>query len=234
MIKPEFWSSETLTNVSRDSRLLFIGLWNFCDDYGFCINSTRRILGDLFPLDDKVTEANIKKWLSELIAIKVIIPVEYNNKNLLYVNSWDEHQKVSHPSKRTYVEVFDIEEVIEHSRNTPETLLNDSCDSLAPKRKKKEKEKGKEKDNSKEEKDTYLESIELTKEQYQELIKKYENEENLKKYLEELNNYKMSNGKKYKSDYHVMIGWVFKKFTEDKEKQTINSNDEFIGTPNLL
>ena len=31
MIKPEFWSSETLMSISRDARLTFIGIWNFCD-----------------------------------------------------------------------------------------------------------------------------------------------------------------------------------------------------------
>jgi hypothetical protein len=32
--------------------------------------------------------------------------------------------------------------------------------------------------------------------------------------LDILNNYKMSSGKKYKSDYHAMLGWVSKRITE--------------------
>ena len=60
MIKPEFWASETLMRVSRDARLVFIATWNFCDDYGFCLNSNRSLLGDVFPLDEDVTEIKIK------------------------------------------------------------------------------------------------------------------------------------------------------------------------------
>ena len=93
MIKPEFWASETLMRVSRDSRLLFIGLWNFCDDYGFCMGSNRRVLGDVFPVDESVTEANVKKWVSELIGVNVVIPLEYKGKKLLFIKSWGEHQR---------------------------------------------------------------------------------------------------------------------------------------------
>ena len=34
----------------------------------------------------------------------------------------------------------------------------------------------------------------------------------------------MSSGKKYDSDYHVMLRWVFKNFTEDKAKNNTNNN----------
>jgi predicted nucleic acid-binding protein len=34
MIKPEFWDDEKLATVSRDARLLFVGLWSNSDDYG--------------------------------------------------------------------------------------------------------------------------------------------------------------------------------------------------------
>ena len=33
-VKPEFWASEQVMECSPIARLLFIGLWNFCDDAG--------------------------------------------------------------------------------------------------------------------------------------------------------------------------------------------------------
>jgi len=33
-IKPEFWVSEQVGECSPNARLLFIGMWNFCDDRG--------------------------------------------------------------------------------------------------------------------------------------------------------------------------------------------------------
>ena len=55
----------------------------------------------------------------------------------------------------------------------------------------------------------------LTDDQFSKLVKKYETEEKLKSAIDILNNYKMSNNKKYDSDYHVLIGWVFDKFKSD-------------------
>ncbi len=141
MIKPEFWSSETLMRVSRDSRLTFIGIWNFCDDYGFCLNSNRSLIGDLYPYDESVTEAKLKGWISELIEFKLLIPVDYESKKLLFVKGWGEHQTVQHKSKRSFVKLNDIEHVIKDSLKSHEDLIAVYLDSHAPKRKKKEKDK---------------------------------------------------------------------------------------------
>ncbi len=140
MIKPEFWSSETLMRVSRDARLTFIGIWNFCDDYGFCLNSNRSIIGDIYPYDETVTEAKLRSWINELIAEKLLVPIEYESKNLLFVKGWGEHQTVQHKSKRSFVKVDDLEQVIKDSLKSHEDLIKVYLDSHAPKRKKKEKE----------------------------------------------------------------------------------------------
>jgi len=140
MIKPEFWSSETLMSVSRDSRLTFIGIWNFCDDYGFCLNSNRSLIGDIYPYDETVTEVKLKAWISELVAVKLLIPVDYKSKKLLFVKGWGEHQTVQHKSKRSFIDSADLEHVIKDSLKSHEDLIAVYLDSHAPKRKKKEKE----------------------------------------------------------------------------------------------
>jgi hypothetical protein len=145
MIKPEFWSSETLMRVSRDSRLTFIGIWNFCDDYGFCLRSMRSLIGDIYPYDESVTEAKLKQWVSELVEVKLLIPVDYNGKHLFFVKGWGEHQTVQHKSKRSFVHTDDLEQVIKDSLKSHESLISVYLESHAPKRKKKEKEKEKEK-----------------------------------------------------------------------------------------
>lgn len=141
MIKPEFWSSETLMRVSRDARLTFIGLWNFCDDYGFCLSSTRSIIGDVYPYDETVTEAKLSDWLAQLVEEKLIIPVDYNSKHLFFIKGWGEHQTVQHKSKRSFVKVDDLEEVIKGSLKSHESLIEVYLESHAPKRKRKKKEK---------------------------------------------------------------------------------------------
>ena len=145
MIKPEFWASETLMRVSRDARLTFIGIWNFCDDYGFCLSSTRSIIGDVYPYDESVSEADLSAWLSELIGVSLLIPVDYKNKKLFFVKGWGEHQTVQHKSKRAFVEPEDLQGVIEDSLKSHESLIEVYLESHAPKRKKKE-ESNKEKE----------------------------------------------------------------------------------------
>lgn len=117
IIKPEFWSDEKLMKVSRDSRLLFIALWNFADDYGVLHNSTRKILGDVFPFDNSVSEKMVETWKNELISSGVL--VVYNN--FLIIKNWLKHQKVAHPSKPLLTDDLDhIHEILmKHSGNTP-------------------------------------------------------------------------------------------------------------------
>lgn len=166
MIKPEFWSSETLMKVSLESRLTFIGIWNFCDDYGFCLNNMRSILGDIYPLDSSITEQKLKKWIDELVKQTLLIPVEYKNKHLLFVKGWGEHQTVQHKSKRSHVEPDDIEQVIELSLGSHEELISLYLDSHAPKRKKKEesnkKESNKEKASSLDDVAVFFQELNLT------------------------------------------------------------------------
>src|SRR4051812_10412482 len=50
-IKPEFWSSEQVMECARDTRLLFIGLWNFVDDADRMSFSSKQIKALIFPGD---------------------------------------------------------------------------------------------------------------------------------------------------------------------------------------
>ena len=135
MIKPEFWASKTLMRLSRDSRLLFIAIWNFCDDYGFCLSSTRRILGDVFPIDESVTEKMVGQWLGELVESKLIIPTKYKDQDLFLVRSWNEHQTVQHKSKRKFVDDKDLDEVMSSALESHEDAMRHYLESHAPKKK---------------------------------------------------------------------------------------------------
>ena len=86
---------------------------------------------------------------------------------------------------------------------------------------------GKEKKDkiNKEKKKKYKESIYLTDAEYNKIIELYKQENiDINKGIDILNTYKMSIGRKYKSDYHVMIGWVKTRLIEDKNKELNNTN----------
>lgn len=67
-------------------------------------------------------------------------------------------------------------------------------------------------------KNLYLEHVTLTDEQYTNLLTKFGDENTVDKAIDILNNYKASSGRKYKSDYHTILGWVTKRIEEDQLK----------------
>lgn len=94
-IKPEFWTSEQVMECSTNARLLFIGLWNFCDDAGRMAASSKRIKASVFPSDD-FTADDVRRMIVELssnglIGLYVVDGIEY-----LQVTGWH-HQKIDRP-----------------------------------------------------------------------------------------------------------------------------------------
>ena len=63
------------------------------------------------------------------------------------------------------------------------------------------------KDSKVKDKTNYADAVTLTKDEYSKLMSEF-SKEFVDKCIEILNNYKLSNGKKYKSDYHAIRNWV--------------------------
>lgn len=95
-IKPEFWSSEQIMECSPTARLMFIGLWNFCDDAGNHSASLKTIKAEIFPGDD-IDSENIRQLLAELSSNGLIVFYSSENKDFLHVTGWH-HQKIDKPS----------------------------------------------------------------------------------------------------------------------------------------
>jgi hypothetical protein len=99
-IKPEFWTSEQVIDCSPNARLLFIGLWNFCDDAGRHSSNDRRIKAELFPGDDFTTD-DIRRMIDELVTNGLLIEYLIENKTYLQVTGW-RHQKIDRPQTPKY------------------------------------------------------------------------------------------------------------------------------------
>ncbi len=71
----------------------------------------------------------------------------------------------------------------------------------------------------------YGDSIYLTDQEYRNLKSIYEQYDiDLELGIEILDDYKMSSGREYRSDYHIMKSWVKKRLLEDKKKTLMNEN----------
>ncbi len=91
-VKPEFWSSEQVMSCSPLARLLFIGIWNFCDDGGNHPLAPRTIKALVFPGDD-ITTDQVSGLLGELEGAGLTMSYWVAGKNYLHVCGW-KHQKI--------------------------------------------------------------------------------------------------------------------------------------------
>lgn len=96
-IKPEFWTSEQVVECSRDARLLFVGMWNFCDDSGVHPASIKRIKMEVFPGDFDVDEASIRRMIDELLSNGLLQEYSIENNDFWLVTGWY-HQKIDKPN----------------------------------------------------------------------------------------------------------------------------------------
>lgn len=97
-IKPDAFTSDTLSLTSLLARWTFAGLWTYCDDEGRARADVRLIKAALFPIDDATTLADIRGALDELEGISAICRYNVEDKTYMHVPKWDEHQKINRPT----------------------------------------------------------------------------------------------------------------------------------------
>src|SRR5690606_34337330 len=102
-IKPEFPQSESMGNVSRDARLLFVLLWPICDDHGRTRAASRMLASTLFPYDEDA-RGLIDGWMDELEREGCIRRYQVDGSAYLEICNWLKHQKIDRPSKPQFPE----------------------------------------------------------------------------------------------------------------------------------
>lgn len=89
-IKPEFWTDEKVVTLSAFARLVFIGLWNFVDDFGRMECSPVRLKMQILPADN----ADLRQLLAEISGAGLITLYSVDGKDYLQVNGFAKHQKI--------------------------------------------------------------------------------------------------------------------------------------------
>ena len=121
-IKPEYWTSAQVMDCSRDARLLFIGLWNFCDDQGRMSAAAKQIRALVFPGDDDVNVESVRRMIVELSTNDLIQLYTVDDKEYLQVSGW-RHQKIDKPQQPKFPPPPD------HSSNVPRMVSTDRIGS---------------------------------------------------------------------------------------------------------
>lgn len=98
-IKPEFWISEQVMECSIPARLLFIGIWSFCDDGGVHPKSVKRLKAAVFPGDD-FDEGSMVSMLAELEGQGLLRTFSAEGREYIHVVKWNDHQRIDRPTYR--------------------------------------------------------------------------------------------------------------------------------------
>ena len=122
-IKPEFWTSEQVADCTPAARLLFIGIWNFCDDHGVHPASTRRLKMEVFP-SDSISDREIEAMVNELLLARLLYAYQVGQKSYWQVTGWAKHQKIEKPTYRHPLP--QVQEEVEDSVTIPRIVAEAS------------------------------------------------------------------------------------------------------------
>lgn len=96
-LKPEAFSSETLSLAPVVARWTFAGLWTYVDDEGRGKADPRLIKAALWPLDDDVTADEVAEHLDILEKLDLLCRYECAGRRYLHVVNFHEHQRPNRP-----------------------------------------------------------------------------------------------------------------------------------------
>jgi len=96
MIDPGIWVSEQVSNLSRDARLLFIGLISNADDEGRLKGSPRYLKATVFPYDN-IEPNQVATWLREVTTEKLALEYNVNGDQYIFLPNFLKHQYISRP-----------------------------------------------------------------------------------------------------------------------------------------
>lgn len=100
-LKPQFHDDITLGEVSVYARFLYSGMWCYMDRQGVIEANARFIKSRVFPYDD-MTAAQVEAFLGELVSIKRLFIVEWQNKKFYFCPSFQKHQLFHKDEKPRY------------------------------------------------------------------------------------------------------------------------------------
>ena len=89
-IKPEYWTSEQVVELSLEARLAFIGLWNFADDWGRHPASAKSLKLRVFPGDTIDAAALVE----ELVVNGLVFEYEADRGRFWQVLGWFRNQRI--------------------------------------------------------------------------------------------------------------------------------------------
>lgn len=97
-IKPDFWDSQDTAAADLRTRLLFIAMWNWADDYGIGDATPVRVIGFAFPNDD-IAASDYPRLLADVSRVFGVVFFEHKGRPFYAIPTWSEHQRTEKKAK---------------------------------------------------------------------------------------------------------------------------------------
>ncbi len=93
------WADAAVAKMTRDERLMFVGLITIADDEGRLAASAASLQGALYPNDSDVTPRLVKKWRDGIVEkVRNVQMYAHEGVEYLSFSRWERYQKPSHPT----------------------------------------------------------------------------------------------------------------------------------------
>lgn len=97
-VKPDFWDSPDTAQADLRTRLLYIAMWNWADDYGIGDAIPSRVIGFAFPNDD-IPAADYPRILADVSDAFGAVFFEHLGRRYFVIPEWDKHQRTEKKAK---------------------------------------------------------------------------------------------------------------------------------------
>jgi hypothetical protein len=124
-LKPEMWADESIGGLTRDARLLLIGLITMADDEGRLRAMPAAILGHVFPYDPDATR-KLAGWLGEIVGAGLIVSYQQGGLPYIAFRHWRRHQKINRANASTLPAPPDPVIVADNSVNDHDSITESS------------------------------------------------------------------------------------------------------------
>jgi len=93
-VKPSFWGSPEAASMSREARLLVLGLISMADDDGRFLANPNAVIGYIFPNDEDIPATKLRKWMAEAVETGMVCLYRADAVQYGCMPSWHKHQVI--------------------------------------------------------------------------------------------------------------------------------------------
>lgn len=94
MVYTNLWQNADFFKLSDRAKLLYIGLITVADDDGRFKANSLLLRSQIFPLDEKITQLDVRKWLNEVVRAGLVEVYRENSEYFGQHPNWHKYQSI--------------------------------------------------------------------------------------------------------------------------------------------